>query len=87
MRLHTLNTVCNRYAVEMYSKHLGDDYMKRTITIELNEQASKILDATLSQRQLTEIIEDALQEYADVTIQAAYDDEKRARETDEAFIL
>ena len=61
--------------------------MKRTITIELDEQASKIIDATLSQRQLTEIIEDALQEYADVTIQAAYDEKKRALEADEAFIL
>lgn len=61
--------------------------MKRTITIELDEQSSRIIDSTLSQRQLTEIIKDALQEYVNVTIQAAYDDEKRARETDEAFIL
>lgn len=61
--------------------------MKRTITIELDEQSSRIIDSTLSQRQLTEIIKDALQEYADVAIQAAYDDEKRTLEADEAFIL
>ena len=61
--------------------------MKRTFTIELDEQASKIIDTTLSERQFAELIEDALQEYADVTIQAAYDEKKRILEADEAFIL